>query len=198
MTNTLSKSLPASENMALLKAGRSGNKDAMNKFIEYNQRLVCKILSERGYRADNSAYEDLFQDGCMGLFRAAKTFDFDKAVAFSTYATMIINNTVTAYMRKEQKRVKAIPEYIPANDNTSETSIFDYIADEKETEYAWSNNMIVNEILKSLPEKTAEIIRMSIYDGLSDAEIAKIKGCTRANITNLRKRAFEKIKKEYQ
>lgn len=63
------------------------NKDpeAREQLIIHNQRLVAYIASN--YKRSNVEYDDLVQEGNIGLMRAIETFDYRKGNKFSTYAT---------------------------------------------------------------------------------------------------------------
>lgn len=58
------------------------------ELVENNLRLVhscCKRFTGRGIE-----YDDLYQAGCLGLIKAAKGFDKDRGLMFSTYAVPAI------------------------------------------------------------------------------------------------------------
>ncbi len=77
------KVLKNEETMALLRLSKQGDKDAREKLISGNLRLVLSVIqkfSSRGERVD-----DLFQVGCIGLIKAIDNFDTNQPVRFSTY-----------------------------------------------------------------------------------------------------------------
>ena len=45
-------------------------------------------------------YDDLYQEGCIALWRAAETFDEDQGVQFHSYAISVIRNHLLDYCRK--------------------------------------------------------------------------------------------------
>lgn len=54
----------------------------------------CQRFRKRGMD-----YDDIFQSGCMGLTKAAKNFDANKGVQFSTYAVPVILGEIKALLR---------------------------------------------------------------------------------------------------
>jgi len=71
---------------------QNGNQDAYFKLINHN---YCLILSAcKGYRFDQYDFNDLFQDGVIGLMKAAKKFDLKKDICFSTYAMFWIHREI--------------------------------------------------------------------------------------------------------
>lgn len=83
----------------LLRAAVSGDKAAVDTFVEENLSLVWSVLQRflgRGYEA-----EDLFQVGAMGLLKAVQKFDFSFGVQFSTYAVPMIIGEIKRYMRDD-------------------------------------------------------------------------------------------------
>lgn len=77
------KVLKNEETMALLRLSKKGDKEAREKLISGNLRLVLSVIqkfSSRGERVD-----DLFQVGCIGLIKAIDNFDTNQPVRFSTY-----------------------------------------------------------------------------------------------------------------
>ena len=83
----------------LLRAAVSGDKVAVDTFVEENLSLVWSVLQRflgRGYET-----EDLFQVGAMGLLKAVQKFDFSFGVQFSTYAVPMIIGEIKRYMRDD-------------------------------------------------------------------------------------------------
>jgi len=69
-----------------------GNKEAFNKLVERNLRLVGSIA--RGYRDRGLDYGELMQEGTLGLIRAVEKFDIAKDCKLSTYATYWIRESI--------------------------------------------------------------------------------------------------------
>ena len=62
---------------------KNGDKDAREKFIQGNLRLVLSVVQRFNGRGENP--DDLFQIGCVGLIKAIDNFDPNLNVQFSTY-----------------------------------------------------------------------------------------------------------------
>lgn len=71
------------------------DKQALENIIKLNYKLVLSIAN-RYYRG-NILYEDLVQEGILGLVEAANRFDFNKDNRFSTYAYWYIKYVMRTY-----------------------------------------------------------------------------------------------------
>lgn len=82
----------------LLKEVKAGSKEAKDKLILSNMRLVLSVIKNfnGGYGKD-----DLFQAGCIGLIKAVDNFDLSVGVKFSTYAVPMIIGEVKRYLRNK-------------------------------------------------------------------------------------------------
>lgn len=76
------------EELELGRRARSGDSRAQARLVECNLRLVIKVAKRFSGRGVD--FEDLVQEGNLGLIRAAQLFNPDKGARFSTYATMWI------------------------------------------------------------------------------------------------------------
>ena len=85
------------EMLELFKELKKGNKEAKNKLIHSNLKLILSVLKKYNNRKEN--LDDLFQIGCVGLIKAIDNFDLNLEVKFSTYAVPMILGEIKRYLR---------------------------------------------------------------------------------------------------
>ncbi len=91
------KVLSEEEKTELLRKAQSGDKEAREKLITGNLRLVLRVIQSFQNRGENA--DDLFQVGCIGLIKAVDNFDLTQEVRFSTYAVPLVIGEVRRYLR---------------------------------------------------------------------------------------------------
>ncbi|MDR0932311.1 MAG: sigma-70 family RNA polymerase sigma factor [Victivallales bacterium] len=89
--------------------------DLHQKMIETNLRLVISIAQR--YRNRGLPFNDLIQEGNLGLLRALEKFDFRLGNKFSTYASWWIKHNISRSIA-EQSRVIRIPAHMVHAINT--------------------------------------------------------------------------------
>ena len=82
---------------ALLRQVKDGNRDARDKLINGNLRLVLSVIQRFNGRGES--VDDLFQVGCIGLIKSIDNFNCDLGVRFSTYAVPMIIGEIRRYLR---------------------------------------------------------------------------------------------------
>jgi RNA polymerase primary sigma factor len=94
----------AAEEVALAKRIEHGDEAAKRELIERNMRLVVAIAKE--FRERGVPFEDLVQEGALGLTRAVERFDHRRGAKLSTYAAWWIRRSlVDAIVRSRPIRI---------------------------------------------------------------------------------------------
>lgn len=89
--------LKLEEKEELFRRIKAGDKEARERYIKGNLRLVLSII--RRFQNSNENADDLFQIGCIGLMKAIDNFDTTLQVKFSTYAVPMIIGEIRRYLR---------------------------------------------------------------------------------------------------
>ena len=91
------QTLKNDEMRELLDRSHHGDKDARDKLICGNLRLVLSVIQRFTSRGENP--DDLFQVGCIGLIKAIDNFDPSHEVMFSTYGVPMISGEAKRFLR---------------------------------------------------------------------------------------------------
>src|SRR5919112_479467 len=103
------KLLNHQEEIDLSKRVKKGDEAARKRLIEKNLRLVVSIAKK--LRGRGLPFEDLIQEGNIGLMKAVGKFDSDRGFRFSTYATWWIRQTIQRAVAEKARTIR-IPVHI--------------------------------------------------------------------------------------
>lgn len=92
------------EYVELFKQYESGDRKAKNKLIEANLRLVVSIA--KFYKNSGLPFEDLVQEGNIGLIKSIDKFDWKLGYKFSTYASWWIKQSISQHVLKRKKTIR--------------------------------------------------------------------------------------------
>jgi RNA polymerase primary sigma factor len=88
----------------LFKRYESGDKNAMNELVTQNLKLVVAVA--RAYRDKGVDWEDLLQEGNMGLIHAIEKFEWNRGHRFSTYATWWIRQRISHFLSTQRHSIR--------------------------------------------------------------------------------------------
>lgn len=191
------------------------DKQSRDKIFEEYTGLVYKVAYDR-YKCfrDKVFWEDLIQEGMIGLLKAIDDFDFSKGVAFKTYAYRRIWGSMLPYIERVEKGKKRYKNF----DNNVSICSFSALGDDwmdfigsssddfKDIESKFEIEDILNEVAKELTKgrttkktfnRTMTILNL-IAEGKSFVEISKAVGISNIQISvemqRLRKRMIKRRK----
>ncbi len=97
------------EDVQKIKKGQKMMKDAKDRLIKANLRLVVSIAKK--YTNRGLHFFDLVQEGNIGLIKAVEKFEYRKGFKFSTYATWWIRQAITRSI-SDQARTIRVPVHM--------------------------------------------------------------------------------------
>ena len=200
------KPLSKADEQRYLEAAKNGDPDARSKLIEHNLRLVAHIIKK--YYQNFGGQEDLVSIGTIGLIKAIDTFDMNKNIKLSSYASRCIENEILMYFRniKKSSQDVSLNDTIDTDKDGNPLTLMDIMAVDDNILDDIDKRMnlsVINEYVDSeLTEREREIIvcRYGLcgQDTLTQRELAKRLGISRSYISRIEKKALEKLRKRYE
>ncbi len=195
------KPLSAKEEKEYLILARQGDKEAKNKLIVHNLRLVAHIVKK--YYSNTNDQDDLISIGTIGLIKAINTFDYEKKVRLSTYAAKCVENEILMYLRNQKKLVNEvyISDPIDTDKEGNVLTLMDVITTSDNILDTVYENIRSEKLLKcieNLNEREREII-IYRYGLLGNApkpqrEVAKKLEISRSYVSRIEKKALQDLK----
>ena len=181
-----------------------GDKDARNKLIEHNLRLVAHIVKK--YESKGNT-DDLISIGTIGLIKGIDSYRPQKKVKLTTYAAKCAENEILMYFRSNKKYNNNISlnDVIGHDKDGGDITLIDVLKEETESPIKtieYNDNIAhLSKYLTVLNKRELEIIKMR-YGLLNTSEktqkeIAKKLGISRSYVSKIEKRALIKMLREF-
>ncbi|MBE6140700.1 MAG: RNA polymerase sporulation sigma factor SigK [Firmicutes bacterium] len=203
--NVFPEPLSAQEEKKYIQEMLNGNKEARNKLIEHNLRLVAHIVKKFDNK-DNDT-DDLISIGTIGLIKGIDTYRNNKKTKITTYAARCIQNEILMHYRSNKKSNNTISlnDTIGFDKEGNEISLIDVIKDQEidmlDNIYIKDNINLLKNYLSLLNKREKEII-IKRYGLLNtkektQKEIAKELKISRSYVSRIEKRALTKMLREF-
>lgn len=142
-----------------------GDRNARNRMIESNLRLVVKIA--RRYANRGLTILDLIEEGNLGLIHAVSKFDPEKGFRFSTYGVWWIRQTIERAIMNQTRTIR-LPIHVTKELNTQ-------LKAAKELSQKLDHEPSLEEIAEYLDkpiERVGELLRINQKVGSVDTTIS--------------------------
>jgi RNA polymerase primary sigma factor len=106
---TRQRLLTAEEEILLARRVGQGDAIARAQLVEANMRLVINIA--KGYHSAMIPFEDLVQEGAIGLVTACERYDPNRGYRFSTYATHWIRQAISRAIDNKSRAIR-VPAHV--------------------------------------------------------------------------------------
>ena len=193
------------EEKECLKKMKAGDKDARDKLILHNLRLVAHIVKK--FESNVNDVDDLIGIGTVGLIKGIDTYSTNKNVKLTTYIAKCAENEILMYFRGDKKNSKNVSIYdgISYDKEGNEVTILDVLKtpdpDFLEDIYLKDNIVLLKKYLNILTPREREIITyrygLNNNDEKTQKEIAKDMGISRSYVSRIEKRATTKLLREF-
>lgn len=203
--NVFPDPLTKEEEDKYLKEARLGNKDARNKLIEHNLRLVAHIVKKFDYK--NIDQDDLISIGTIGLIKGVDSFSDRHGTRLTTYCARCVENEILMFFRSNNKNNKniSINEPIGFDKEGNEITILDILKVPKpdfiEEIHIKDNIKLLKQYIKVLNKREKEIIvrryGLNNQEEQTQKDIAKDLKISRSYVSRIEKRALTKMLREF-
>ncbi len=139
-------------------------------------------------------YDDLYQEGCIALWRAAETFDEQQGVQFHSYAIPVIRNHLLDYCRHIQSRAAPTVSLEKWDAEMAQGGTGAWDGD---------SSLFVEQVLAYGKRTYSGVARLSVealelkIAGYSGADIAELYGVQPNHVGAWISRAAKKLKKDF-
>ena len=196
------KPLSQEEERQAIAEMKAGSKEARDKLITHNMRLVAHVVKKYNGAAET---DDLISVGSIGLIKAVKTYKEDKGTVLATFAARCIENEILMLLRSNKKRKNDVylSDTIGSDKDGNELTLMDLLYEKEDSVFKEVDKGIEREkflqfIKNELTEReyTVLCLRYGLKGDKNYAqrEVAKFLRISRSYISRIEKKAVEKLK----
>ena len=197
------KPLSPEEEQRLIDALAAGSREAEQKLIEHNLRLVVHIVKK--YARTGVDADDMISIGSIGLIKAVHTFR-PEAGKLTTYASRCIENEILMYLRANRKNrcVVMMGDCIGTDKDGNELTLSELMGTDPDVVPEEAETAIESRRALALMEHVLDDREISVLQqryGLLDGDpqpqhaVAKALGISRSYVSRIEKRALEKLRR---
>lgn len=182
-----------------------GDKEAREKLIEHNLRLVAHIVKKYDHRKEDM--DDLISIGTIGLIKGIDSYSNNHGTRITTYCARCIENEILMYFRADKKNNKNISlnEQVGFDKDGNEITFLDILKTPKPDFALDIHNQNNLELLKDyfnvLSDREKDIITkrygLDGSDEVTQKQIAESLGISRSYVSRIEKRALTKMLREF-
>lgn len=197
--------LSSEEEEKYIKLMLMGDKEARNKLIEHNLRLVAHIAKKFDSRSIEQ--DDLISIGTVGLIKGVDSYSLKHGTKITTYCARCIENEILMYFRSNNKNDKNISlnEPIGFDKDGNEITVIDVLKlpspDFVEDIQTKDNILLLKKYIDVLNDREKEIIvkryGLDNTKELTQKAIAKELKISRSYVSRIEKRALTKMFREF-
>ncbi len=201
-TSSFPKPLSSEEEAECLEKAKLGDKQAKDKLINHNMRLVAHIVKKYSGSAET---DDLISVGSIGLIKAINTYEKGKGTQLATYTARCIENEILMLLRANKKHKNDIylSDPVGTDKDGNELSLMDLLCEKEDTVFLKVDRGIEREkflkfIKGVLTER--EYVVLCLRYGLkgervyAQREVAKFLKISRSYISRIEKKGLEKLR----
>lgn len=183
----------------------NGDKEARNKLVEHNLRLVAHIIKK--YYGMQSEQDDLVSIGTIGLIKAVDTYDMNKNIRLSSYASRCIENEILMHFRNAKKSAQDISlnETIDTDKDGNPLTLLDIMAVDDNIidtlDLKFNSLKLGQYINEELDEREKKIIILRYglngNEPMTQKNVAKLLNISRSYVSRIETRALKILKKRF-
>ena len=200
------KPLSEKQEREYLKQFANGNLDARNKLVEHNLRLVAHIIKK--YYGVQSEQDDLVSIGTIGLIKAINTFNPNKNIRLSSYASRCIENEILMHFRNSKKSSQDISlnETIDTDKDGNPLTLLDIMSVDDNIpdnlDLKLNSKKLGQFIGEELDERERKIIVMRYglngNEPMTQKDVAKLLDISRSYVSRIETKALKKLRKRFE
>ena len=196
------KPLCREEEIKIGKRIKKGDRSAINEMISHNLKYVVSIAKE--FRNKGADYEELINEGNIGLIKAAEKFDYKKDTKFITYAKWWIILYMTTLIRERQNESRMIDE----NDDGCKVAFsygddadFSPLKHQYDLELKEQHKSVIDKLIVVLDDREKNII-LNYFGFNGDVnntldDLSEAYGISNERIRQIKNKAIKKMRMHY-
>ena len=200
------KPLSEKQEKIYLERCANGDKEARNKLVEHNLRLIAHIIKK--YYGTQSEQDDLVSIGTIGLIKAVDTYDMNKNIRLSSYASRCIENEILMHFRNAKKSAQDISlnETIDTDKDGNPLTLLDIMAVDDNIidtlDLKFNSSKLGQYINEELDEREKRIIILRYglngNEPMTQKNVAKLLNISRSYVSRIETRALKILKKRFE